>query len=105
MPGAEQLHRRSGLVLLAMGDGVLPFGRGVRSSTLSKKTPVLLSRYGIAGLLDGILEVLGGYRALVVGDLDRALLDVGVGLPHSGELVQFALDRGPAVAAAHVRNP
>src|SRR5919112_561633 len=105
MPSAEQLHRWSGLVLLAMGDGILPFDRGVRSSTLSKETPVLLSRYGIAGLLDGILEVLGGHRTLVVGDLDRALLDVGVGLPHSGELVQLALDRGPAVAAAHVRNP
>src|SRR5215218_7353973 len=88
-----------------MGDGILPFGRGVGSSTLSKETPVLLSHYGIADLLDGILEVLGGHRTLVVGDLDRALLDVGVGPPHSGELVQLALDRGLAVAAAHVRNP
>src|SRR5215213_1928081 len=63
-----------------MGDGVLdqPGSRGAD----------LLSRYGVAGLLYGVLEVLGGYRTLIVGYLDGAPLDVRL-----------------AVAAVHVRNP
>src|SRR5215218_10399141 len=84
-----------------MGEGIVPFGSGDRSSTLSKETPVLLSRYGVAGFLDGALEVLGGHRTLIVGHLDRALLDVCVGGLHPGKPVQLALDRGFAVAAAH----
>src|SRR5919112_693657 len=61
----------------------------------------LLRRYGVAGFLDGTLEILGGHRTLVVGDLDGALLDVGVGSLHPGESVKLALYRGLAVAAAH----
>src|SRR5215208_7522035 len=80
-----------------MDDGVLdqPNSRGAD----------LLSRYGVAGLLDGVLEILGAYSTLIVGDLDGALLDVGVCSLHPGEFVQLALDGRLAVAAVHVRNP
>src|SRR3712207_4266343 len=64
---------------------------------------VLLRRYGVAGLLDGILEVLGRHLTFVVGDLHGTLLDIGVGSLHPGELAQLALDGRLAVTAAHVR--
>src|SRR5215207_11408371 len=71
----------------------------------SVRGTVLLSRYGVAGLLDGFLEVLGAHRTLIIVDLDGALLEVGVGYLHPGELAQLALDGRLAVAAVHVRNP
>src|SRR5829696_5978010 len=80
-----------------MGDGVLDQPRS--------RFADLLSRYGVAGLLDGVLEVLGGYRTLIVGDLDGALLDVCVRMLYSGDPAQLALDCRLAVAAVHVRNP
>src|SRR5918994_807611 len=86
-----------------MGDGILPFGRADRSSTLSKETLVLLRCYGVTGFQDSALEVLGSHLSLVVGDLDGTLLDVSSGRLDPGELVQLVLDRSLAVAAAHVR--
>jgi hypothetical protein len=43
LPSAKQLHRLSGPVLLDMGDGILPFGRGGCSSTLSKEALLFAS--------------------------------------------------------------
>src|SRR5918997_1255139 len=83
----------------------VPTRRRARYLSLVERGSKLLSRYGVAGFLDGFLEVLGGYRTLVVGNLDGALLDVGVGSLHSGELVQLALNGSLAVAAVQVRNP
>src|SRR5215217_2577842 len=72
---------------------------------VSGRGAVLLSHYGVAGLLDSFLEVLGAHRTVIIGDLDGALLEVGVGYLHPGELAQLALDSRLAVAAEHVRNP
>src|SRR5215208_174540 len=63
----------------------------------------LLSGYGVAGFLDGALELLSAHPALVIGDLDGALLDIRLRVLHPGELVQLAFDGRLAVAAAHVR--
>src|SRR5215218_5034374 len=63
----------------------------------------LLSSYGVAGFLDGALELLSAHPALVIGDLDGALLDIRLRVLHPGELVQLAFDGRLAVAAAHVR--
>src|ERR671916_1669808 len=79
----------------------VPTRRSARSLSLVKRGSKLLSGHSVAGFLDGALEVLGGHRTLVVGDLDGALLDVSERALHPGELVQLALDSGLAVAAAH----
>src|SRR5215211_202360 len=71
----------------------------------SGRGTVLLSCYGVAGLLDSFLEVFGAHRTVIIGDLDGALLEVGVDYLHPGELAQLALDGRLAVAAVHVRNP
>src|SRR5215204_22061 len=63
----------------------------------------LLSGYGVAGFLDGALELLSAHPALVIGDLDGALLDIRLRVLHPGELVQLAFDGRLAVAAVHVR--
>src|SRR5215204_965840 len=65
---------------------------------------VLLSGYGVAGFLDGIIEVLGAHPGLVIGDLDSALLDICLRVLYPGEFVQFVLDSSLAVSAAHVRH-
>jgi hypothetical protein len=44
LPGARRLHRWSGPALLVTGDAIVPFGRGDRSSTLSKETLLFASR-------------------------------------------------------------
>jgi hypothetical protein len=44
LPDTEQLQRWAGAVLLDMGDGILPFGKGDRSSTISKETLLFGSR-------------------------------------------------------------
>jgi hypothetical protein len=64
---------------------------------------LLLGGYCIAGDFDGLLELLGTDAALVVGDLDGAVIEVRIGALDPGEPVQFAFDSGLAVAAAHVR--
>src|SRR5215212_89336 len=64
---------------------------------------VLLSLHGVAGFLDGTLELLGAHLGILVAHRDGALLDVRVRALDAGELVQSALDGGLAVAAAHAR--
>jgi len=55
---------------------------------------------GVAGLLDGALQVVVRHLRGVVAHLDGATLEVRVRVLDAGEIVQFLLDGGLAVAAA-----
>src|SRR5829696_10267615 len=71
--------------------------RSVSGVGVGGGTALLLSGYGVAGFLDGALELLSAHPALVIGDLDGALLDIRLRVLHPGELVQLAFDGRLAV--------
>src|SRR5918998_4226314 len=81
-----------------------PTRKSGRSLSLVERGSKPSSGYGVAGFLDGLYELLVAHPALVVGDLDGALLDVSERTLHPGEPVQLALDGRLAVAAAHACN-
>src|SRR5215217_661383 len=95
--------------LMRSGGGAPCFGRGCGGRGTSQGSFPRGSRdtsrsYGVAGFLDGTLELLGPQLALIVGDLDDSPSDVGIRVHNSGEAVQPLFDGRLAMAAAHIRH-